>query len=81
MKKTHEKIIEMLKSGDFTVFYNDNECPTLYQKKWDMDEEYERDEYETMNKFEVDFGDYSQGYCPKIVSLLVEALGGESGSV
>lgn len=81
MIKTKEQIVEMLKSGDFTIFYNNNEAPTLYQKRWDMEEECERDEYETLNKFEVEFSDFNSGYCPEIVRLLTEALGGLSGSI
>jgi len=81
MKKTHEQIIQILKSGDFTIYYHDNEAPTLYQKKWYMDEENERDECKTVEKFEIDFEDYNSGYCPKIVDLLAEALGGITGSV
>jgi hypothetical protein len=81
MKKTREQIIQILKSGDFTIYYHDNEAPTLYQKKWDMDEENDRDECETVKKFEIDFDDYGGGgYCPEIVDLLTEALGGVTGS-
>lgn len=78
---TQEKIIEMLKSGDFTIIYWDNEEPTLYQKRWDRHEEYERDEYATMNKFEVVFGATNNGYVPTIVELLTEALGGKADSI
>lgn len=79
MKK--EKIIELLKSGDFTIVYWDNGEPTLYSKKWDKEEEYERDEYETMNKFIVEINTSEDGYCPGIVRLLTEALGGISDSI
>lgn len=76
-----EKIIELLKSGDFTIIYWDSCEPTLYSKKWNKDEEYKRDEYETMNKFIVEIPDYSDGYLPSIVSLLARALGGKTDSI
>lgn len=82
MKK--EDIIKLLKSGDFTIIYWDSDEATLYQKKWDKDEEFERDDYETMNKFIVNYIDYTgltRGYCPTIVELLTEALGGKSDSI
>lgn len=74
-------IIKLLKSGDFTIIYWDSDCPTLYKGKWDKDKEYDRDDYETLNKAEVPFEDWSNGYTPAIVSLLVKALGGNSDSI
>lgn len=80
--KEREKILKLLKSGDFTIVYWDSGEATLYSKKWDKEEEYARDEYETMNKFIVFEDNQSwSGYCPKIVELLTEALGGKSDSI
>lgn len=69
----HKKIIELLKSGDFTVAYHDNDSPTLYtgkHKYWKLKEE---------DEIKIPYSD--DGYLPAIVALLVEALGGESSSV
>lgn len=81
MKKTKEEIIRLLRSGDFTIIYWDRGYATLYEKKWDKDVEHDRDDYETMNKFEIIYNDYENGYCPSIVSLLTEALNGTSDSI
>jgi len=78
---TREKIIKLLQSGDFTIIYWDNGEATIYQKKWDKEEEFERDEYVTMDKFKITMDDYENGYCPNIVTLLVEALKGNSDSI
>lgn len=76
-----EKIKEILKSGDFTIVYWDRNDPTLYKKKFEIYEEFERDEYETINKYIVDMPDRGSGYVPSIVSLLASALGGETDSI
>ena len=77
-----KQIIKLFKSGKFTVIYWDNDAPYIYKGHWDKDEEFDRDEYKTMNKKEFKFNDYgNNGYCPKIVELLVKALGGKSDSI
>ena len=77
-----KKLIELLKSGDFTIVYWDNVTPTLYKGKWKKDKEFDRDEYTTMNKAEVDFPMYDMhGYLPDIVYLLTKALGGNADSI
>lgn len=81
MDKTPEQIIEILKSGDFTIIYWDSGEASLYQKKWDKEEEFERDGYVTMDKFKVEFVDWPSGYCPTIVEYLVVALGGKYDSI
>jgi len=76
-----EKIIELLKSGDFTIIYWDSGEATLYSKKWKKEEEFERDDYETMDKFIIEVSDHgNNGYLPQIVALLTKALGGKSDS-
>lgn len=59
-----EEIIDLLKSGNFTLIYWDNESPSLYKGHWDKDEEYDRDEYATMNTSEIKFEGYTSGYTP-----------------
>lgn len=77
-----DKIIELLKSGDFTIIYWDRDVPTLYEKKWDIEKEFARDEYETMQKFEINAViSGGGGYTPDIVYLLTEALGGKAESI
>jgi hypothetical protein len=71
MKK--KDIIKLLKSGDFTIAYHDNACPTLYKGR----REYEQ----LLGENEVELDGLDEGYCPEIVSLLTEALGGVSNSI
>lgn len=79
---TTEEIKDLLKSGDFTIIYWDNADPTLYKGKWVKEKEYDRDEYETMNKSEIDIEMfYQNGYTPPIVDFLVDALGGNVDSI
>lgn len=79
--KEREKILKLLKSGKFTIVYWDSGEATLYKGKWDYNKEFEKDEYEKMNKSIVEFQDFSTGYCPTIVCLLTEALGGTADSI
>lgn len=80
-KKQKEKILKLLRSGKFTIVYWDRGEATLYKGKWDYNKEFQKDEYERMNKYIIEFQDWSQGYCPTIVELLTEALGGISDSI
>ena len=79
--KNKVDIIKLLKSGDFTIIYWSRGEASLYQKKWNKEEEYERDEYETMGKFLVREYTFEDGYCPQIVGALTKALGGLSDSI
>jgi hypothetical protein len=78
---TKSSITKLLRSGNFTIIYWDRGEATLYKGKWDINNEYERDDYETMEKSEVDYFIGEDGYCPDIVTLLVHALGGKSDSI
>jgi len=77
MKKIKEKaIIELLKSGDFTVAYHNNCELSLYigRHKYEQLENLEEED-------EVELDNFDSGYCPEIVRLLVKALGGKSDSI
>jgi hypothetical protein len=77
-----KKLIELFKSGDFTIIYWDSGEPTIYQGKWSKEKEFKRDDYETLNKAQIEFPMYNMnGYCPDIVTLLTKALGGKSDSI
>ena len=39
----HEDLIKLFKSGNFTIVYWDNESPSIYKGKWDINEEYEKE--------------------------------------
>ena len=72
-----KKLIELFKTGNFTIIYWDNECPSLYEGKYTVDNIPE----DVVDNKEIKFDDYEGGYCPKIVELLAKALGGKSDSV
>lgn len=76
-----KQIIKLLKSGNFTIIYWDNDEATLYKGKWDYNKEYEKDDYGKMNKNEVKLEIEMDGYLPEIVKLLSEALGGKTDSI
>lgn len=66
-------IIELLKSGNFTIAYHDNQSPSLYEG---------RHTYEELeDKEEIQLEIFDGGYVPDIVCYLVEALGGRSTSI
>lgn len=72
MKK---EIIELLKSGDFTLAYHDNGCASLYKRKL---------KYDDLDGIEevCDFSMYSlDDYAPAEVKALVKALGGKVVSI
>jgi len=79
---TEKKLINILRSGDFTIIYWDREQPTIYKGKWDFNKEFEKDDYAEMNKHEIEFDFYNlNGYVPDIVTLLVKALKGKVDSI
>ena len=68
-----KQIIDLLKSGNFTIAYHDNEYCCLYKGKLEYDnlpEDGEIAEY-----------DDSRGYIPDIVDILVKALGGKAETI
>ena len=73
-------IQKLLRSGNFTLYYSDNGSWDLYKAKFDPEDE--DIDWEALDQFKVDegYGD-GPGYCPSIVADLVDALGGEVGSV
>lgn len=68
-----QKIIDLLKSGNFTIAYHDNGYCCLYRGKYLYDELPEREDF----SFDMEG---AEGYAPEIVSLLAKALGGRTES-
>ena len=73
MKYNRKKVVELLRTGNFTIAYHDNQSPSLYKGKLDYDQ--------LENKKEIDLEGVGDGYCPQIVCLLVEALDGYYDSI
>lgn len=67
------KIIKLLKSGDFTIAYHDNGSPYLYKGKHEYDDLPEKELYQ--------FDDGHDGYIPEVVYMLVKALGGATETI
>ena len=69
-----KNLLKLFRSGKFTIITNDRGYYTIYPSRF-IDANEQPDDMET---FEVDGED---GYLPKIVALLTEALGGSSDSI
>lgn len=68
---TKEKLIELLKSGDFSVHYDDNGSGRIVKGQHNYGK----------GKTVHEFDGNGFGYAPVEVELLVEALGGRTDSV
>ena len=71
--KKREEILALLKSGDFTIAYHDSGDAYLYRGRHEYDKLKSKDK---VHAFDYD----SEGYIPMEVQLLVEALGGKTGT-
>ena len=71
---SREELIELLKSGDFTIAYHDAGVCSIYRGKMKYGELPEGGELK-------DFMGCYEGYKPRVVEILVEALGGMSVTV
>ena len=75
-------LVSLLRTGNFTIVYWDSGEPTFYKGKWDKDKEYAKDEFETMNKSQIEILQYNmEGYLPDVVRWLTMALKGQSDSI
>lgn len=78
---TEKKIIKLLKSGNFTLRYDDNGSCVLIEGKFDEYEDTYNYDAEINNGDSVDFDGYGDGYIPVEVEWLVKALGGNVISI
>ena len=69
---TRNKILELLRSGNFTIAYHDNQCCLLYKG---------HHEYDNLPSKEIEMPLFGEGYTPPEVELLVEALKGKVVSI
>ncbi len=71
-----KKLIEIIKSGNFTVYFNDNGCCDVYHGKFSQTKiESEKFQEEPI------FSSSLESYYTELEELLVEALGGKLHSV
>lgn len=71
-----EKIMQLIRDGEFTLLYHDNGHCCIYKGKY---KDYS-DVPENATPL-LEFENESDGYLPAEVKLLVEALGGECDSI
>lgn len=67
-------LVQLFKSGDFTIAYHDNGVASVYKGKH---KNYDSLPEKEVHQFDCD----TDGYLPKEVKLLTEALGGKSHSI
>lgn len=72
-QKSREEISKILKSGDFTIAYHDNQDAWLYKGKLEYDDLPENGG--------IPLDGYTDGYIPVEVDLLVQALGGKTETI
>lgn len=72
-----KQIIKLLKSGNFTLRYDDNGAGCLLAGKYKKYEDTYDYELGENNSESLDFGGNGEGYIPVEVEWLVEALGGK----
>ncbi len=75
IKYTKEEVIKLLRSGNFTIIYWDNELPSLYEGKGYDVNDFPNDK----EKINIPYNEH--GYLPTIVALMAEALNGEADSI
>lgn len=78
-----KQIIDLLKSGNFTVASHNYGSVTIYEGKvkgyWEYDEETEMPQFDGSKEIATYGLSDSDGYMQEIVSLLTEALNGSNG--
>ena len=75
-----KRIIKILKSGNFSIYYHDNGCASIYEGKYNFDE-IQDEEWDKLQEEKLIFESEPDGYYTLDVELLVEALDGELYSV
>lgn len=73
MRKERERIIEILKSGEFTFSFHDSSYGTLIPKRTKSYEKAGELEEGGIESYDLDMDSYGDG----LVELLIEALGGK----
>jgi len=81
MTKKEQKIVELLKTGNFTLHYWDNGECTLYKGMHDEEELGMLTDKAHEEIIVAEFDNVFEGYLSKEVELLVAALGGQAGSI
>lgn len=83
-KVSKKEALAVLKSGNFSIHYHDNGSGSIYRGRFDYDKLQDKEGNDANPGEEILQFDNSSpledGYVPGIVKILVEALGGKTGS-
>ena len=81
--KTLEEIIKILRTGNFTLYFHDNEpgAWAIYDTFVDPNEIEDWEEFDKVHKLYEGTGYGNAGYAPEEAVILVAALGGKIGSI
>ena len=74
-------VIKLLKSGNFTIYYHDNQACSIYRGKLSQEEIEKCDEEHNNTHIPVYDPMDEDGYLPEITKLLTQVLGGKSCSI
>ena len=73
--KTEKEIVELLKTWDFTIIYDDNQSMQIYKGKHKISNKHWTDKFEKDAMFRIEDYNSCDWYIPTSVRLLSEALG------
>lgn len=82
MEKTREEILKVLRSGNFTIYFHDSDenAWDIYDTFVDSGEIEDWEEFDKLHKIYEPKNEWSNGYISTEVQLLVDALGGKTGT-
>lgn len=78
------RVIELFKTGNFSIHFHDSAYGSVYEGRYEYDELNDEDcEPKPEIKEVYEFNEYTnrEGYLLDIINLLVTALGGKAGSI
>lgn len=73
-------IYDLIRSGDFTVYWHDNGCSVLYKGKWTQ-EQIEDENFKEKSIIEIDSSLGFNGYTEPLAEILLDALGANHSSI
>ena len=77
----NNKLIELLKTGNFTVIYDDNGSGRIHKGHGEYVDFYDEDKEEYVDFVDSFDETLGHGYIPTIVCDLIKALGGKFDSI
>lgn len=83
LSNVERELINLLKSGNFSVHYHDNGSGSVYTNRFEYEAFTDPDTGKELHpgKEVFQFDGNTEGYLPEIIKYLVIALGGKCGTV